>query len=69
MKCFYLSLMTMLASLICIAKERSVEVAFNINENEKTSFLGNPWVWVGTVIFVFLFLAVTRGSELKSPKP
>ncbi|HKO80303.1 MAG TPA: hypothetical protein VJU78_07915 [Chitinophagaceae bacterium] len=69
MKYFYLSLMMMFTSLFCMAKERSAEVAININEDEKTSFFDNPWVWVGTVIFIYLFLAVTRGGELKSPKP
>ena len=55
MKYFYLSIMTFLTPLICLAKDKSTEVAININKDEKTSFLDNPWVWVGTVIFAYFF--------------
>jgi hypothetical protein len=69
MKYFYMLMMGLLTSLIGSAKEKSGEVNINIGDLQKASFLETPWVWVGIVIFLYLFLAVTRGESLKSSKP
>lgn len=69
MKYFYLCVIIMLLSLICVAEERSAEVSINVIEDEKISILGTPWVWIGTFIFIYLFLEVTRGGGVKGHKP
>lgn len=68
MKYFYMFVMGMLTTLICDAKEKTANVNINMGELEKSSFLETPWVWVGIVVFLYLFLAVTRGESLKSTK-
>lgn len=64
MKRIYLWLMATLASLICLAQEKSAEVDININKDEGSSFWNSPWVWiVGAAVFILLLVAVARGGS------
>ena len=69
MKHFYLVVILKLATLICLANDKTEEVDININNGEQNWFWSTPWIWVGTAVFIFLFVTVTRDGGLGSRKP
>ena len=65
MKSIYLTLMTMLASVVVFAQEKTTEVDINVNKDGNTAnWYASPWVWVvGAMVFILLLVALTRGGR------
>ena len=68
MKSIYLTLMTMLLSVVVFAQEKTTEVDINVNTYGDTSnWYASPWVWiVGAAVFILLLVALTSGGRSKS---
>ena len=68
MKTAYLTVMTMLMSVVLFAQEKSTEVDINLNkEGETTNWYASPWVWiVGAAVFILLLIALTSGSRSRT---
>ena len=69
MKYFYLSVIFTLTSLICLANDTAADLNVKINKDEQNWFWSTPWIWVGTAIFMYLFVTITRDGGLGSRKP
>ena len=67
MKSIYLTLMTMLASVVVFAQEKTTEVDINVNKDGNTAnWYASPWVWiVGAAVFILLLVALTSGDRGK----
>ena len=70
MKSIYLTLMTMLLSVVVFAQEKSTEVDINVNKDaETTNWYASPWVWiVGAAVFILLLVALTSGGRKKGDR-
>ncbi len=69
MKRAYLTLMTILASVILFAQEKTTDINVNIDKDGATAgnWYANPWVWViGAALFIILLIALTSGSRRSS---
>ena len=64
MKTAYLTLVTMLMSVVLFAQEKSTEVDINLNKEGGSNWYASPWVWiVGAAVFILLLVALTRGGR------
>ncbi len=68
MKAVYLTLVTMLMSVVLFAQEKSTEVDINLNKDGATSnWYASPWVWiVGAAVFILLLIALTSGGRSRT---
>ena len=68
MKKAYLSLLTVLFSVIVFAQEKSTDVNVDINKNSGNSnWYASPWVWVvGAAVFIILLVALTSSGRKSS---
>jgi hypothetical protein len=70
MKKAYLTLLTVLASIVLFAQEKSTQVDVDINKgNGGGNWYASPWVWiVGAAVFILLLVALTSGGRDRSDK-
>lgn len=70
MKKAYLTLLTVLTSIILFAQEKSTTVDVDINKgNGGGNWYASPWVWiVGAAVFILLLVALTSGSRDRSDR-
>ena len=68
MKKAYVSLLTVLFSVIVFAQEKSTDVNVDINKNSGNSnWYASPWVWVvGAAVFIILLVALTSSGRRSS---
>lgn len=68
MKKAYLSLMTILASIIVFAQEKTTQVDVNLNKDGGGGdWYASPWVWiVGAAVFILLLVALTSGGRKRT---
>ena len=68
MKKAYLSLLTVLFSVLVFAQEKSTDVNVDINKNTSDSnWYASPWVWVvGAAVFIILLVALTSSGRSRS---
>ena len=65
MKKAYLTLMSVLTSIILFAQEKTAQVDVDVNKTTTSSnWYASPWVWiVGAAVFILLLVALTSGSR------
>jgi hypothetical protein len=65
MKKAYLTLLTVLTSIILFAQEKTTQVDVDVNKTTSSSnWYASPWVWiVGAAVFILLLVALTSGSR------
>lgn len=65
MKKAYLTLVTMLTSILLFAQEKSTQVDVDINKGSGGgNWYASPWVWiVGVAVFILLLVALTSGRD------
>lgn len=65
MKKAYLTLLTVLTSIILFAQEKTAQVDVDVNKTTSTTtWYTSPWVWiVGAAVFILLLVALTSGSR------
>lgn len=65
MKKAYLTLLTVLTSIILFAQEKTTQVDVDVNKTTSNSnWYASPWVWiVGAAVFILLLVALTSGSR------
>jgi hypothetical protein len=70
MKKAYLTLLSVLASIILFAQEKSTQVDVDVNKTTSSSnWYASPWVWiVGAAVFILLLVALTSGSRSSSDR-
>jgi hypothetical protein len=70
MKKAYLTLLTILTSIVLFAQEKSTQVDVDINKgNGGGNWYASPWVWiVGAAVFILLLVALTSGGRDRSDK-
>jgi len=70
MKKAYLTLLTVLTSIILFAQEKTTQVDVDLNKGDGgTNWYASPWVWiVGAAVFILLLVALTSGSRSSSDK-
>ena len=70
MKKAYLTLLSVLTSIILFAQEKSTQVDVDVNKTTSSSnWYASPWVWiVGAAIFILLLVALTSGSRSSSDR-
>ena len=67
MKTAYLTLVTMLMSVVLFAQEKSTEVDINLNKEGGSNWYASPWVWiVGAAVFILLLIALTSGGSRRT---
>lgn len=68
MKRAYLTFMTLLASIILFAQEKTTDVTVDINKDaEGGNWYASPWVWViGAAVFIILLVALTSGGRSRT---
>jgi hypothetical protein len=68
MKSMYLTLMTMLFSVVVWAQEKTTEVDVNLNkDSDGGNWYASPWVWiVGAAVFILLLIALTSGGSRRT---
>jgi len=58
-------LIAMLASVICFAQDKKVDIDINTKSGDDNFFM-RPWVWVvGGAIFLLLLVALLRNNSNK----
>ncbi|HWI93510.1 MAG TPA: hypothetical protein VNT20_19655 [Flavisolibacter sp.] len=70
MKKAYLTLLSVLTSIILFAQEKSTQVDVDVNKTTSSSnWYASPWVWiVGAAVFILLLVALTSGSRSSSDR-
>lgn len=70
MKKAYLTLLTVLTSIILFAQEKTTQVDVDVNKTTSSSnWYASPWVWiVGAAVFILLLVALTSGSRNSSDR-
>jgi hypothetical protein len=70
MKKSYLTLLTVLTSIVLFAQEKSTQVDVDINKGDGGgNWYASPWVWiVGAAVFILLLVALTSGGRDRSDK-
>jgi len=70
MKKAYLTLLTVLMSIVLFAQEKSTQVDVDINKGDGGgNWYASPWVWiVGAAVFILLLVALTSGGRDRSDK-
>ena len=70
MKKAYLTLMTVLTSILLFAQEKTTQVDVDLNKGDGgTNWYASPWVWiVGAAVFILLLVALTSGSRGSSDR-
>ncbi len=70
MKKAYLTLLTVLTSIVLFAQEKSTQVDVDINKGDGGgNWYASPWVWiVGAAVFILLLVALTSGGRDRSDK-
>ena len=70
MKKAYLTLLSVLTSIILFAQEKSTQVDVDVNKTTSSSnWYASPWVWiVGAAVFIILLVALTSGSRSSSDR-
>ena len=65
MKKAYLTLLSVLTSIILFAQEKTTQVDVDVNKTTTSSnWYASPWVWiVGAAVFILLLVALTSGSR------
>jgi hypothetical protein len=65
MKKAYLTLLSVLTSIILFAQEKTTKVDVDINKGSNGSnWYASPWVWiVGAAVFILLLVALTSGGS------
>jgi len=65
MKKAYLTLLTVLTSIILFAQEKTTQVDVDVNKSTSSSnWYASPWVWiVGAAVFILLLVALTSGRR------
>lgn len=65
MKKAYLTLMSVLTSIILFAQEKTAQVDVDVNKTTTSSnWYASPWIWiVGAAVFILLLVALTSGSR------
>jgi hypothetical protein len=65
MKKAYLTLLTVLTSIILFAQEKTTKVDVDINKGSSGgNWYASPWVWiVGAAVFILLLVALTSGGS------
>ena len=68
MKKAYLTLLTVLVSVVLFAQEKSTDINVDINKDSDTAnWYASPWVWVvGAAVFIILLIALTSGGRRSS---
>jgi hypothetical protein len=68
MRRVYLTIMSVLTSLLLIAQEKKTDVDININKDSGGgSFWGSPVMWViGAAVFIIILVAVSRSGSRQS---
>ena len=64
MKAVYLTLLSVMTSVILFAQEKTTQVDVDINKGEGgANWYASPWVWiVGAAVFILLLVALTSGG-------
>ena len=70
MKKAYLTLLSVLTSIILFAQEKSTQVDVDVKKTTSSSnWYASPWVWiVGAAVFILLLVALTSGSRSSSDR-
>jgi hypothetical protein len=70
MKKAYLTLLTVLTSVLLFAQEKSTQVDVDINKGDGGgNWYASPWVWiVGAAVFILLLVALTSGGRDRSDR-
>lgn len=70
MKKAYLTLLSVITSIMLFAQEKTTQVDVDVNKTTSTtSWYASPWVWiVGAAVFILLLVALTSGSRGSSDK-
>lgn len=70
MKRAYVTLLSVFASIVLFAQEKSTQVDVDINKGDGgANWYASPWVWiVGAAVFILLLVALTSGSRDKSDR-
>lgn len=65
MKKAYLTLLSVLTSIILFAQEKTTQVDVDVNKTTSSNnWYASPWVWiVGVAVFILLLVALTSGSR------
>lgn len=65
MKKAYLTLLSVLTSILLFAQEKTTKVDVDINKgNNGGNWYASPWVWiVGAAVFILLLVALTSGGS------
>ena len=65
MKKAYLTLLSVLTSILLFAQEKTTQVDVDINKgNGGSNWYASPWVWiVGAAVFILLLVALTSGGS------
>ena len=65
MKKAYLTLLSVLTSILLFAQEKTTKVDVDINKgNGGSNWYASPWVWiVGAAVFILLLVALTSGGS------
>ena len=68
MKKAYLTLLTVLMSIVLFAQEKSTQVDVDINKGDGGgNWYASPWVWiVGAAVFILLLIALTSGGRSRT---
>jgi hypothetical protein len=70
MKKAYLTLLSVLATIVLFAQEKTTQVDVDVNKSTSSNnWYASPWVWiVGAAVFILLLVALTSGSRDRSDK-
>ena len=64
MKKAYLTLLSVLTSILLFAQEKTTKVDVDINKGNGGNWYASPWVWiVGGAVFILLLVALTSGGS------
>ena len=65
MKKAYLTLLTVLTSIVLFAQEKTTQVDVDVNKATSSSnWYASPWVWiVAAAVFILLLVALTSGGR------
>lgn len=70
MKKAYLTLISVLTTIILFAQEKTTQVDVDLNKGGGVNhWYASPWVWiVGVAVFILLLVALTSGSRGSSDR-
>jgi hypothetical protein len=71
MKKAFLTLMTVLTTILLFAQEKTTQVDVDLNKGNGggSNWYASPWVWiVGAAVFILLLVALTSGGRDSSDR-